>query len=573
MRRFPFLLGAGVAAAVAPAVVHLAVGFHHVEFTGTTHVYTVGFSAFVAVVAAVGLTAVGARRGDTRTMVVGTAFAVMAGLLALHGFSTPGVWFGNNGVVAITGGATLPAGAIVLVFSVLPLPRVLRNVVPFLLVEAVLLATVLALGISALVWPSLLPPVPAPGGPDALALLAVGMVAFALVTWRAVRTFLLTRRVLDLAVAVGLVWLATALVPALTMDYSRLGWWIGHEVELDGILVIGIAVAIDLAKAAQSRPLVGDLTAAELVASEDLFLGSQVRALTVTLAEKDEYTERHTRRVALRAVQVGDELGLSRGRLRTLAIGGLVHDIGKLSIPDGILVIGIAVAIDLAKAAQSRPLVGDLTAAELVASEDLFLGSQVRALTVTLAEKDEYTERHTRRVALRAVQVGDELGLSRGRLRTLAIGGLVHDIGKLSIPDEILKKPGPLDDDEYAIVKQHSERGYRLLTEIGGFGEGVRDLVRDHHERLDGKGYPRGLSAGQLTLDARILAVCDVYDALISKRVYREAWSERNAIDYLRAEAGTAFDERCVEALARVVGREPARATGARVATLVEATT
>ncbi len=470
MRRFSLLLGAGVAAAAAPAAVHLAVGFHHVAFTGTTHVYTVGSSAFVAVVAAVGLTAVGARRGDTRTMVVGTAFAVMSGLLALHGFSTPGVWFGNNGVVAITGGATLPAGAIVLLFSVLPLPRVLRNVLPFLFVEAVLLATVLALGISALVWPSLLPPVPAPGGRDALALLAVGMLAFAVVTWRAVRTFLLTRRVLDLAVAVGLVWLATALVPALTMDYSQLGWWIGHEVELDGILVIGIAVAIDLAKSAQSRPLAGDLTAAELVASEDLFLGSQVRALTVTLAEKDEYTERHTRRVALRAVQVGDELGLSRSRLRTLAIGGLVHDIGKLAIPD-----------------------------------------------------------------------------------------------------EILKKPGPLDDDEYAVVKEHSERGYRLLTELGGFGDGVRDLVRDHHERLDGKGYPRGLSAGQLTLDARILAVCDVYDALISKRAYRDAWSEQNAVDYLRAEAGTAFDERCVEALARVVGREPARTPAPRAA-LVEVT-
>ena len=468
MRRFSLLLGAGAAA--VPAVVHVAVGFHHVEFTGTTHVYTVGFSAFAAVVAAVGLTAIGARRGDTRTMVVGTAFAVMAGLLALHGFSTPGVWFGNNGVVAITGGATLPAGAIVLVFSVLPLPRVLRNVLPFLVVEAVLLAVILALGVSALVRPSLLPPVPAPGGRDALALLAVGMIAFGLVTLRAVRTFLLTRRVLDLAVAVGLVWLATALVPALTMDYSQLGWWIGHEVELDGILVIGIAVATDLARAAQSRPLAGDLTAAELVASEDLFLGSQVRALTVTLAEKDEYTERHTRRVALRAVQVGDELGLSRGRLRTLAIGGLVHDIGKLAIPDA-----------------------------------------------------------------------------------------------------ILKKPGPLDDDEYATVKEHAERGYRLLTELGGFSDDVRDLVRDHHERLDGTGYPRGLTAGQLTLDARILAVCDVYDALISKRVYRDAWSEENAIDYLRAETGTAFDERCVEALARVVGREPARAA-ASVATLVEAT-
>ena len=256
MRRFSFLLGAGVAAAAAPAVVHVAVGWHHVSFTGTTHVYTVGSSALVAVIAAVGLTIVGARRGDTRTMVVGTAFAVMAGLLALHGFSTPGVWFGNNGVVAITGGATLPAGAIVLVFSVLPLPRVLQNVLPFLLVEAALLAIVLALGVSALIWPSLLPPVPAPGGPDALALLAVGMLAFGLVTLRAVRTFLLTRRVLDLAVAVGLVWLATALVPALTMNYEQLGWWIGHEVELDGILVIGIAVAIDLARAAQSRPLV-----------------------------------------------------------------------------------------------------------------------------------------------------------------------------------------------------------------------------------------------------------------------------------------------------------------------------
>jgi len=263
--------------------------------------------------------------------------------------------------------------------------------------------------------------------------------------------------VLDLAVAVGLVWLATALVPALTMDYTQLGWWIGHEVELDGILVIGIAVATDLARAAQSRPLAGDLTAAELVASEDLFLGSQVRALTVTLAEKDEYTERHTRRVALRAVQVGDELGLSRSRLRTLAIGGLVHDIGKLAIPD-----------------------------------------------------------------------------------------------------QILKKPGPLDDAEYATVQEHAERGYRLLTELGGFSEDVRDLVRDHHERLDGRGYPRGLTAGQLTLDARILAVCDVYDALISKRVYRDAWSEQEAIDYLRAETGTAFDDRCVEALARVVGRAAA---------------
>jgi HD-GYP domain-containing protein (c-di-GMP phosphodiesterase class II) len=105
-------------------------------------------------------------------------------------------------------------------------------------------------------------------------------------------------------------------------------------------------------------------------------------------------------------------------------------------------------------------------------------------------------------------------------------------------------------------VREHAERGYRLLHELGGFDRNVRDLVRNHHERLDGRGYPRGLSAEELSLDARILTVCDVYDALISKRVYRDAWSKEEAIAFLRSEAGTAFDERCVEALARVVGRE-----------------
>jgi putative nucleotidyltransferase with HDIG domain len=195
----------------------------------------------------------------------------------------------------------------------------------------------------------------------------------------------------------------------------------------------------------------------------------------------------------------------------------------------------------------------DVDGVDLVASEDLFLGAHVRALTTTLAEKDAYTERHTRRVALLAVQVGEELGLSPERLRTLAIGGLVHDIGKLSIPDEILKKPGALDDDEYATVKEHAERGYELLGELGGFSEEVRTLVRDHHERLDGAGYPRGLTAEELTLDTKILTACDVYDALRSKRVYRDAWTHEQAMDLLRREEGAAFDAHCVQALARVV--------------------
>ncbi len=188
--------------------------------------------------------------------------------------------------------------------------------------------------------------------------------------------------------------------------------------------------------------------------------------------------------------------------------------------------------------------------------EETFLGTRVRALTRLLAEKDESTEEHTRRVALLAVRVGEELGLAPGRLRALAIGGLLHDIGKLSVPEAILKKPAALDDEEFAIVKRHPEWGFKLLKELGGFSDAVRKLVRSHHERLDGKGYPRGVAANaanEIELDARILTVCDVYDALVSQRVYRAAWSHHEAMRILENETGSAFDSACVAALEKVV--------------------
>jgi putative nucleotidyltransferase with HDIG domain len=223
----------------------------------------------------------------------------------------------------------------------------------------------------------------------------------------------------------------------------------------------------------------------------------------------------------------------------------------------GIAAVGFTVAHDLRRgAARSRPLLGDLKGADLVAQEEAFLGSHIRALLVALAEKDAYTEEHTRRVALRAVQVADELGLGPERQRELALGGLLHDIGKLSVPDGILKKPGALTDAEFAEVRQHVESGVALLHELGGFSGTVHSLVRSHHERLDGSGYPDGVQAADLLLDVRVLAVCDVYDALISTRVYREAWPHERAIALLRESAGTAFDRSCVEALERILERE-----------------
>jgi len=200
--------------------------------------------------------------------------------------------------------------------------------------------------------------------------------------------------------------------------------------------------------------------------------------------------------------------------------------------------------------------VGDLRADELVAHEDAFLGARVRALLVRLGEKDPSTEGHTRRVATLAVQIGEQLGLGEGRLRQLALGGLLHDIGKLSVPDEILGKPGRLTEAEFFEIKRHPAAGRELLRELGGFPSLVLDLVESHHERIDGNGYPNQASAAGLPLEVRILTVADVYDALTADRVYRDAWDRERAVGLLREETGSAFDQACVAALEAVLASE-----------------
>jgi len=444
-----------VACAAAPAAALALFGHVMVMPPMWVHFYGVGVSSLVATAAAIALTSVGARMGDARTVIVGGGFSLMAALLAVHGLVTPGMLVGPNGLISVTGAATLPVGGAVLALSTLPqftsppsIPRVIA-------VQSTLAGAIVGLSLVGVLVPDLVPGVPQPKSPVALLVLVLGLVAYTGLAVRAANTFLLTRRFADLSVVLGLVLLAAALYAALVLSFMDLGWWLGHLFELLGVGVVGASLAYDL----------------------------------------------------------------RRGR-------------------------------------RSRPLVGDLRASELVASEEAFLGARVRALMVRLAAKDTSTEEHTRRVATLAVEIGEQLGLSRGRLRSLAIGGLLHDIGKLSVPSTILQKPGPLDDLEFAVVKLHPERGRELLTELGGFDESVRRLVLDHHERLDGSGYPRGLRAHDLDLETRILAVCDVYDALVSPRVYRDAWPVERALALLEGDAGTTFDPRCVAALVRVLNTD-----------------
>jgi hypothetical protein len=447
---------AAVSLAVVPVALLYFVGRHEVMFGGWVHFGGNAVGAGIAAVSAVALTVAGAKLRDGHVVVVGAGFSVMAALLCLHGLATPGILAERNGVVGFTGGATLPVGGAILALSAIPLFRRRAAITPLLVLLGIGVAFVIGLGIAAFAYPDLVPAVPETGSPFAWGVLLVGSALFGLLFWRALGTYRLTRRWTDALVAVGIVWLATALWAALLLDYMQLGWWLGHAFEIVGIAAVGIPVALDLRR------------------------GS----------------------------------------------------------------------------ARSRPLLGDLKGADLVAEEEAFLGSHVRALLVALADKDVYTEEHTRRVAMRAVQVGDELGFAPERLRKLALGGLLHDIGKLSLPDEILKKPGTLTSDEFKLVEEHPERGRRLLRELGGFDEPVLRLVRDHHERLDGSGYPNGASGEEIDLDTRILMICDVYDALLSRRVYRAAWSHQEAVALLREGAGTVFDPLCVAALEQVLDRE-----------------
>jgi HD-GYP domain-containing protein (c-di-GMP phosphodiesterase class II) len=470
-------------AVLVPAVIVALIGSHTVMMAKELHFGLVGGAAAITSFASLALTVSGAGAPAGRAVLMGTAFSTMTALFAVHGLSTPGFIVGPNGVIALAGGLSIPVGAYLLALTALPPLRRTRNVRPLVVMQICLFLGVLGLGSLALIDSSLVPAVPEPKSAPALVLLAAGAATLLLLVVRALRTYALTHRVADLAVAVGCAWLAIALYANLVIGAMTLAFYLGHFLEIAAVALVGIPAALDIRRAGASRPLVGDLGAADLVESEQAFLGPRVHALMDRLADRDTSTGEHTRRVALLAARVGDDLKLS---------------------------------------ATAR--------------------------------------------------------------RHLAVGGLLHDIGKLSVPLEILQKPAGLTDEEFAVIKRHPADGRRLLDELGGFSEEVCGLVSDHHERLDGSGYPRGLRGDELNLETRILAVCDVYDALVSDRVYRPAWTPERALALLHEESH-AYDPAVVAARERAVtptrgenepgwvadlsarAADAARGTGARPAT------
>jgi HD-GYP domain-containing protein (c-di-GMP phosphodiesterase class II) len=197
------------------------------------------------------------------------------------------------------------------------------------------------------------------------------------------------------------------------------------------------------------------------------------------------------------------------------------------------------------------------TALELQVSVDVEeLDFEVIAALVAAVEvKDRETQGHNRRVAQLSVRIGRQLGMSATELRVLARTGLLHDVGKLGIPDAILEKQGPLDESEAAVMKTHPEIGVAILKRGGHFKRELLGVLY-HHERMDGSGYPHGLMADAIPIEARIVAVADTYDVLTTDRPYRHARGGREARRVVQDEAGTHLDPQVVVALMRALDRD-----------------
>jgi diguanylate cyclase (GGDEF)-like protein/putative nucleotidyltransferase with HDIG domain len=191
-------------------------------------------------------------------------------------------------------------------------------------------------------------------------------------------------------------------------------------------------------------------------------------------------------------------------------------------------------------------------------ARDRLYRETLAALSNALEAKDGETSDHTQEVAELAIEVATVLGLPGDEVRHVELGALLHDIGKIRIPESILNKPGPLSEEQWEVMRSHPEVGERILAPLESLGE-VLPIVRSSHERWDGTGYPDGLAGEAIPLGARIVAVCDAYRAMVEDRPYRQALSRGDAIEELRGAAGTQFDPDCVTALLEVLRRRSAR--------------
>lgn len=180
------------------------------------------------------------------------------------------------------------------------------------------------------------------------------------------------------------------------------------------------------------------------------------------------------------------------------------------------------------------------------------LGGIINALSLTVEQRDPYTAGHQQRVSKLARAIAEEMGLPKDQIEGIRMAGVIHDIGKMHIPSEILNRPGKLTNDEFNIVRSHAQVGYDILKGIE-FPWPIADIVHQHHEKMDGSGYPLGLTDGDILMEARILCVADVVEAMASHRPYRPALGMDKALEEISRGKGTLYDADVVFACLKII--------------------
>ena len=179
------------------------------------------------------------------------------------------------------------------------------------------------------------------------------------------------------------------------------------------------------------------------------------------------------------------------------------------------------------------------------------LAGIVRALTSAIDAKDPYTCGHSDRVARLSVALAEAMGCDQKQIETIYLSGLLHDVGKIGVDDQVLRKPGRLNDAEFEHIKIHTEIGYRILRDLKQLGD-VLPVVRHHHEAWNGRGYPFGLAGNEIPQMARIVAVADAFDAMSSDRPYRKGMPDDKLDEILQRGAGRQWDARVIDAFFRI---------------------
>ncbi len=177
------------------------------------------------------------------------------------------------------------------------------------------------------------------------------------------------------------------------------------------------------------------------------------------------------------------------------------------------------------------------------------------ALTSAIDAKDSYTRGHSERVTELSIKLANECKVSDADIENIKIGGLLHDIGKIGIPEAVLNKPGRLNDEEFAIIKSHPDLGIHILGKVE-FLEPMVPIIRHHHERYDGRGYPAGLKGDEIPYLARIVSVVDTFDAMTTNRPYRKALSIEESLKEIEKCSGTQFDPEIAAAFVKMVQRD-----------------